>query len=46
MDKGKIALFSTRKEVKDPKGTLVGVVSSTMAIRGIGGFGYKGNGST
>lgn len=44
MDKGKIALVTIEKSMSDKKG-LVGKIQSTMAIKGLGGFGYKGSGA-
>ena len=45
-DKGKIALVTMKKETKTDKGELAGTVQTSLAIKGQGGFGYKGNGTT
>ena len=48
-DKGKIALVTYTVEtsdVVDGKESLTARVYNTLAIKGLGGFGYKGNGST
>jgi len=34
---------TSKKKTKDHKGQLVGTVQSSLALRGLGGFGYKGN---
>jgi len=48
-DKGKIALvtFKTQSTSKvNGKEEIVATSQSSLAIKGLGGFGYKGNGST
>ena len=45
-DKGKIALITIKKETKNQKGELVGTVQTSLAVKGLGGFGYKGNDTT
>lgn len=48
-DKGKIALVTYKTETSCSNGgkeELIARTESSLAIKGLGGFGYKGNGST